>query len=196
MLYRLYPDSCRRLCYAWKDISFEGYQKRICGACGRVVAEMTFNGMQHALLMEGGKEYPDFLSFTGAGKQLFLLSDRAVECLRENEITGFSNVEPVTVCDKKGENLTDAPRYWHLEITGCVDLEFSAMQLKKRRICPSCGQFDWNRQRIPALVLDESSWDGSDLCRISCIPGFTVCSDKFRATVLENALTGFAFSEE
>ena len=193
MLYRLSPDSDRRFRYAWKDLSFAGYQKQVCAGCGRTVAERIFSSDRHSLILEGGKEFPDFLAFTGAGKQLFLLSDQAMECLHENKITGFSVVEPVTVCDERGNPVPGAPAYQHLEITGYAELDFSAMQLKKKRFCPFCGQFDWNRQRIPALIPDEASWDGSDLCRIGSMPGFMICSDRFKSVVLNNGLMGFCF---
>jgi hypothetical protein len=69
------------------------------------------------------------------------------------------------------------------------------MQLKKKRVCPSCGQFEWNRQRLPAMILNVSSWDGSDICRLASIPGFIVCTDKFKTIVQNNQLKGFSFEQ-
>lgn len=195
MRYLLKPDNGRKYKYAWKDASFLGYEKTICSQCGRTVTVPTFNREAHCLILEGGIEFPDYLAFTGAGKRFFLLSERALHCLREGKISGISGGEPVKACMQNGDPIDDAPKYVHLEITGQADLDHAAMQLKKKRACPACGQFEWNRQRLPAMILNTSAWDGSDICRLASIPGFIVCTDKFKAIVQNNQLKGFSFEQ-
>lgn len=140
-------------------------------------------GMSTVLFLEGGKMYPDYLAFTGAGEQLFLLSERAVPVFEENGISGFSGKWEVTV--------SDGPRYFAMEIGGSVELDFAAMHLKKKNLCSRCGQYNWNRQRMEPVILDEASWDGSDICRVKSLPGLFACSRRFAQIVKDHGLTGF-----
>ena len=74
---------------------------------------------------------------------------------------------------------------YSVNITGSIDFDLKAMALKKKNRCPSCGQFDWSRQRLYLIktVFDMNTWDGSDLCRIDSFPGFIVCTEKVKGVI-------------
>ena len=156
---------------------------------------MRYKAKEHRLILEGGKRYPDYLQFCGAGEPLVLLSQRAVDVFKQNAITGFSYKEAVLVCDEEGEPLPDATQYFAMEVRGRAEPDFGAMHLKRKHCCPQCGQFSWNRQRLEPLILDRDFWDGSDICRIESVPGYCICSERFQKLVEENGLTGFSFWE-
>lgn len=183
MLRLLQPDTNRKYRYAWKDESFLGFGQRVCSHCGRMISESRYTGDVRWLALEGGKTYPDCLAFTGAGERLFILSESAVRIFEDCGITGFSGKREVLV--------SDGPQYFAMEISGRVELDYVAMQLKKKKLCPECGQFDWNRQRMAPVILDEGSWDGCDICRVKSLPGFFSCSERFAEIVKEYKLTGF-----
>lgn len=192
IMYMVRPDGTCRFFYAWKDMSFYGYGQLVCPACGRMMPSFLYNEQSRSLLLEGGKEFPDLLAFTGAGEPLFLLSGYASEVLEKEKITGISGKKEVKICLEDGR---EAPRYFAMEIMGSIDLHFLEMRLKKKKLCHRCGQFQWNRQRIEPIVLSRDSWDGSDLCRVKSLPGFVVCSDRFAETVRKNKLRGFCLTE-
>jgi len=183
MLLLLQPDTNRKYRYAWKDESFLGFEQRVCVQCGRTVTEMRYDEGVHRLALEGGTVYPDYLAFTGSGERLFLLTERAVIALEESGITGFSGKREVLVLD--------GPKYFAMDICGSVELDFAAMHLKKKMLCPECGQFRWNRQRLEPVILDESTWDGADICRVKSMPGFCACTQQFADMVKKYKLTGF-----
>ena len=191
--YKLEDPSPRSYQYAVADTAFAGFERTICPACGRELASARFEG-PHCLIAEGGPRYPDQLPFCGAGGPMLILSRRAVEIFRENGISGIGEVRPVQV-RKAGQTPLpgSAPDYCLVTVSGKVELDLEAMCLKKKRLCPSCGSFDWNRQRMPKLCVDERIWDGSSLCRAVSIPGYLICTEELVALVKKYRLKGFSF---
>lgn len=192
-MYLLAYDRQSKYKYAYKDAAFEDFERSVCPVCDRVVVSMQYKSERHQFILEGGKKYPDCLQFTGVGKQMLLLSEKSLAIFEQNEISGIGYKTAVDVCDETLQPLTDAPKYYGTEILGKIELDLSGMNLKKKRFCVQCCQFEWNRHRMEPLRLDVNSWDGSDVCRVTSIPGYTVCSSKFMDVVNRNGLTGFSF---
>ena len=196
MFYLLQAPSERSYQYAYKDQSFMTFQRSECEDCGRMTAEREFNG-PHCLIAEGGARWPDYLPFHGAGAPLFVVSERAAQVFRDNKLSGITEFTPIQVRKEKDGELIplpeNAPPYVLIPISGKIDLHFQKMCLKKKRVCKTCGGFDWNRQRMHPLYVDEHTWDGSDLCRIESLPGQIVCTEKFVFLVKEKKLKGFVF---
>ena len=141
----------------------------------------------------GGSKYPDHLEFTGAGGAPLLLSRRAADAFRENGITGIEETVPVQTVRESGPLPEGAPEYVLARVRGRIELDLPKMGLKKKKLCRVCGGFEWNRQRLSPLLLDASTWDGSDLCRIDSIPGYVICTDRVVALVKKQKLKGFSF---
>ena len=186
--YKLESYDERSFCYAYEDSSVKGIQKSDCDVCGRTVSSWRFEG-PHKLLLEGKQIYPDRLLFCGAGGPMLILSEHAVDTLQEKGITGMEAWQPIAAT----YNDQEAPPYLLIQTCGTIALDYKRMGLKKKKVCNACGSFEWNRQRLSPLFLDESTWDGSDLCRVSDIPGYLICSERFVQTVKETRLTGFSF---
>lgn len=196
MFYKLQDANLRTYQYAFMDLSFKGYTKATCDDCGRENVITEFVG-PHRLAAEGGPRYPDYLPFSGVGGPMLILSERALAVLQENGITGIGTAEPVSVVriiNGTEVPLPDtAPAYYLVTITGTIDLDIPKMCLKKKRVCRTCGGFEWSRQRMPKMLLDSSTWDSSDFCRIASILGYVICSDKIVSLVKTHRLKGFAF---
>lgn len=193
LLYIIQSDASRSNKYAFKDLSFQGYKECICESCGRHISIEQYDGECRELLLEGGKRYPDLLQFCGAGKRLFVVSETMMTLFIQRGVTGYCSVDPVLIRDTTRTRSITAyspNKYYSLIISGEVDLDFRAMELRKKRMCKDCKQFDWNKKRFPAIVVDESSWDGSDLCIISSLPGYYVCSPKVASIIEEAKLSG------
>lgn len=178
--------------YACRNAALGPLAQRPCSACGRTLSEWTFAG-PHRLILEGGPGYPDRLEFTGAGGPLFLLSGRAAAVFAENGITGITDTAPVRTEREDGDLPEAAPGYLLTRIGGRIDLDLLKMCLKKKRRCPVCGGFEWNRQRFHPLYLDKSTWDGSDICRVTSIPGYVVCTAGVVELIKTQKLRGFCF---
>ena len=197
MLYWLDFDTDKKYLYAYKDQSLEGYNRVNCPSCNRIIASERYVENQHHLLLEGGRVYPDYLQFSGAGKRLFLLSEKSLTLFRQHDITGFEEYEQVKVEInkefKKNINLDVLPRYYSIKISGEIHVDLHAMHLKRKKVCPYCQQFSWSRQRLGPIIVDLNSWDGSDICMLKEFPGFKICSEKVVQIVNSNGLTGFEF---
>lgn len=188
----------RKYCYAPKNLAFGGYSFSKCPSCGRQIAEEQPKTQQDAFVIEGGKEYPDFLYYGGAGLY-FLISDKVKRTFEENGVTGYDDPIQVPVYRLHKNELTEDPHdYYLLNINGSIDFDLKAMSLKKKNVCAACGQFDWSRQRLSIIktVFDMDTWDKSDLCRIASFPGYVVCSDKVNSIVEENGFAGVVFQSE
>lgn len=197
MLFWVEQSPKKELLYAYEDLSFVDFERSVCSSCGRTIGRPQFRSETPHFLLEGGNQYPDCLWFTGAGRQPFLISERTLNLCERYCISGYSGYCPVTV-----EYVGNAPidtqplDYYALDIAGKVELDFAKMCLKKKRKCETCGQFDWNRQRLSPMFIDNTTWDGSDLCALITFPGYKICTDRMKALAEEHKLTGFSFKAE
>lgn len=190
--------SDKKYCYAQRNLAFTGYTSKVCPMCGRNIIIPNATLQKNEFIIEGGQSYPDFLDYRGAGTY-FLISQNALQLFVENKITGFDHYEKVSIL-READITPDIDKrvYFMLSINGTIDFNLKAMTLKKKRLCLSCNQYDWNIQRLSMLktVLNIDTWDGTDLCRINSFPGFIVCSDRLKNLVEEHKLTGLRFSDE
>lgn len=199
MLFRLTHDSKSKYTYVYRNKSLLGLKKSICDACGRSIVVTEYSAGDRELVLDRGKEYPDYLQYCDAGNGYFLLSHHAIEVLLSNCISGIYKTERVLLIEQESYNKSVShsviPVYENTRISGRAELHFEQMFLKKKNYCSLCGQFEWNRKRIPPLVISSHSWDGSDLCIVTSMPGEIVCSKKFVEIVRKNKLSGFSFEE-
>ena len=183
--------------YAYEDVTLKGYDRSTCAQCGRTVATPQYSDDVPRLILEGGSVYPDYLQFCGAGKQMFLVSEKVLNLFDENKDSGYSEPQPIfaeTISLKKCA--MPIPNYYSLRITGRIDLDTAAMHLKKKKTCPKCNQFEWSRMRLEPLLPDPATWDGSDLCLLSSIPGYRLCTDRVKKLIVKQKLTGFSFKAQ
>lgn len=184
--YLLEAPSERAYAYAFKDTSLLGLQTDLCDFCGRKRSRWETSG-PHCFLLEGGPRFPDRLPYCGAGGSWFLLGEQAAAAFAEAGITGIVETTPVQTLPA-----TD-PGYVLARIGGRIELDLAKMCLKKKKLCPVCGGFEWNRQRLYPLFLDENTWDGSDICRVRSIPGYIICTNRVVALIKRRGLKGFCF---
>lgn len=197
MLYRMDHLGTGIYRYAYKDHSFSGWERHACPACGRAVSRPVYTGPQRILALEGGKKYPDLLQFCGAGDALVVLSERALTAFLEEGILGAVEYRPVAVVRSEAcsHPVDDAPGYYEIDIAGTVDLDYAAMSnLRKKRVCPACGQFEWSRQRLGKRIPDLQTWSGHDLCRLAGLPGIVFCSEKVKGVIRKYQLTNFSLT--
>lgn len=188
----------KKYCYATKNSAFEGYIFDKCPSCGRTVATSIPKKQNDAFIVVGGKEYPDFLQFGGPGLY-FVFSDKVLNAFEKYNVTGYDQAVEVPIYRQQKDALCKQPfRYYMVNITGIVDFDLKAMSLKRKNLCSHCGQFDWNRQRLSIIktVLDMTTWNGSDLCRIDSFPGIIVCTEKIKRIAEEHQFKGITFLDE
>ena len=194
--YKLEAPGEGRYQYACKDMALISLKQEPCPVCGRRSGSWEYSG-PHRMVLEGGAGYPDRLPFTGAGGSPLILSSKAVQVFQEQGITGIARLTPIQTLREREGGLVPlpeaAPEYLLAELDGTIELDLEKMCLKKKRLCSSCGGFDWNRQRLHPLYVDEKSWNGRDLCRVASIPGYIVCTKRVVELVRKQKLRGFAF---
>ena len=187
-----------KYCYAVENLSFVGYKREECSTCKRqIVKEKIYEG-EDAFLIDGAKKFPDFMQSCGAGTY-FIVSERVMNVLRENNVSGFDEAKKVPLYRSRYRKLIKQEQeYYIINITGSIDLNLKAMALKRKHICPECGSFDWSRQRLYIFdsVFDMNTWDGSDICRIKSFPGYVMISDKLKEIFEEHKFTGATYKKE
>ncbi len=196
MFYDIRMQGLEKNIYAWSIPSYGGIKSEICEVCGRKIQSSIYLDTPIRFGLTGGRIFTDFLELTFCMHEHFLLSERAVEIFLKEKISGIGVISPIAfeIDRKRWGNRPEPPMpYYDIEISGRVDFDLKEMRLKKKRYCPQCKQFEWNRQRLYPLYLDESTWDGGDICRISSMPGKPVCSEHFQEVVTKYQMSGVVF---
>ena len=197
--YEITHSTNNRLCYASTDISFIGYIRGVCPSCGRNIFTTEYTKERYHLLVAGGKSFPDWLQYCGAGELPIILSEQAIDILQKEVITGFS-IKCEANLYRKNKNdeivkVTDCSKYYIINITGKIDYDYSAMFLKRKKQCSQCNQFSLNRERLYPVYLNDNLWDGSDLCSLLTFPRQLYCTDHFVQVIKKYKLSGFEFLE-
>lgn len=201
-LFELHCLGERKFRYAVSDGTFLRYDYTSCPDCGRSVATPVCSGDARFFYLSGGKQYPDLLPFNGAGTtkdggRFVIISEKAKNAFECEGITGYSNCTKVSVVpDQRGTDYDteDAPNYYLIDIDGRIDLDFAKMNnLRRKKYCQTCGQFEWSQQRMHRRFVDVETWSQNDLCRIKSLPGFVVCSEKVMDAAEKYKLTNFEF---
>lgn len=187
-----------KYCYAVNNLAFVGLKEEKCPHCGcQDATQLVFQG-DDALLIDGAKSYPDCMLYGSVGLS-FIVSERVMEVLRQENITGYDEAKKVSLYRSRyGKLVKQDPNYYMINITGSIDLDLKAMSLKKKNVCPMCGSFKWSRQRLYTIdsVFDMSTWDGSDICRIKSFPGYIMISDRLKEIFEKHKFTGASFKKE
>ena len=183
--------------YAYKDMSLERINQKICTNCFQNTNTPIYNGSIHSLVLDGGDILPDHLNFCGAGGLRLVISKETKDIFEKSNISGISEYELVNALRNTKQNslspLNGIKQYYLAHIQGKIEIDFKAMKLKKKKYCPICGRFQWNRQRLEPIFLDLNSWDKCDVCVIESMPTRIVLSKHVFDVVKENGLCGFEF---
>jgi hypothetical protein len=151
---------------------------RRCNACGRgPFFAGGYPSLPLGIGVEGGTKYPDVL---GCGSYpLLIVSQAMVDDWRGGGVTGYE-LFPVTVVAAKGPRIREQgpPPYYHVRVTGRCRLDLKAMGMRVTSTCRACG----SREYVPVVargcVIDERTWDGSDLFVSDLSPAITFCTQK------------------
>lgn len=201
MLYSLSTYNSSKLGYLIYSWDYYDKIETKCKTCGRVKTDISIKYWPPKFALEGGAEYPDLLSFVTpfADKCGVILSEKALKAFQSAEISGF-HTNLIEVLDNpknlKKEFPPHMPIYYYCCVTGNIALDYTTMHYRKKNMCPECGQYTWSRQRIGESALDLSTWDQSDLCKLTDYPNVYICTQRVVDVVKQNNLKGFSIASE
>ena len=201
MLYGLFPYCTNRLSYLRCSMDFYDKKETKCDTCGRTVTDIQLKYWPPKFVLNGGKRYPDWLHFVSPfdDKCGMILSEKALYAFQSEKVSGFV-AEPVTIADNpkntKNESLTNIPDYYYVYVKGSISLDYQKMHYRKKNVCCDCGQYTWSRQKIGESVLDYSTWDRSDICKLIDYPNCFVCTQKVIDVIKKYGLKGFSMLAE
>jgi hypothetical protein len=123
----------------------------------------------------------------GAGFELVISTD-AERHLREDKISCFSSIDPVEMVPATTRNYVAArPR---VTVTR-LDEQRSHLRWRRPPTCDTCRL--GVREAVDHVVIDLSTWDGSDIFMASGFFGAKIASQKFVDSVHRHGLTNFKF---
>jgi hypothetical protein len=116
----------------------------------------------------------------------WILNDRAVEILRDNNITGFET-RPVEVCNKELSY-----HFWELIVKGNGGEAHPDSGIYLKEECPYCNLKVYSAYEN-GIIINVDNWDKSDIFTITGYPGRVIVTEKVKILVEENRLTGMQF---
>ena len=201
MLYGFDINNSCKYGYLTYPLDYYDIKKAECETCGRTKQDVYLKYWPPKFALEGGKKHPDFLNVVTpfVDKCGMLISEKALKTFQSENISGFF-AEPITVLDNpknlKAEGSAQIPSYYYCYITGNISLDYLTMHYRKKNICLECGQYTWSRQKIGESALDYSTWDGSDICKLTDYPNKFVCTQRVVDVIKQNKLKGGALRSD
>jgi hypothetical protein len=117
-----------------------------------------------------------------------LIQDRALKLFQERGFTGFQ-VKPARARFKRAET-GQAPTLWELVVTGWAGMAPAESGIRVKQRCPACGHTTYTGCAVPARLIDESQWDGSDFFIVCPLPKFKFVTSRVAESIREAELTG------
>ena len=204
MFYCLSSYNSGRFCYVTYPWDYYDTKETKCDSCGRTIQNIQLNYWPPRFSLEGAKKYPDLLIVVTPfeNKCGMIISEKALQVFQTENISGFF-AEPIEVCDNpknaksaKSAIALDVPNYYYIYINGNISLDYQKMHYRKKNVCNECGQYTWSRQKIGESALDYSTWDQSDICKLTDYPNIFVCTQRVIDAIKQNKLKGFAKASE
>ena len=123
-----------------------------------------------------------------------VITDRALEALRQAGLTGFQ-VRPTRVEGvPEGVKRSDLPKLWEFVVTGEGGSADKAAGIVELSRCQGCGLARYSAFEHGILV-DEHSYDGSDFFTVSEYPKYVLVSHRAKEAIEKFRLTNVAFVE-
>lgn len=134
--------------------------------------------------------------FCGDVHDFFYVSKKTKEVFENAKITGIS-FERVQAFHQKRKELHPLELECYRMIVDTekeVELDYKAMHLKRKNVCPICDSFTLSRHRIFETMLKEETISDKDIIRVQHYRKF-ICTQKVVDTIRDNKLKGFEIKE-
>ena len=178
-----------------EDVEYDESQTPRCPKCHAPIAGMKWVGDKKVSITK--KPLPDFLYIYGGAALPFLVSEKAMNCLLENGITGIEKYEPInSFFIKKAEKTLN---YYDLSITRLdlpIDHEKSQINygtVHPEQICELCNPKGCTKDFIFSLHLKNESAPECDIFHIYEMGSTAFLSERFIKVVEDNKLTGLSY---
>lgn len=158
-----------------------------CTACGRFLGMRRWMAPRHAQVVVHGKRPGDF-AFASSSE--FLVSEAAMSTIRDEELTGFNDVEEVEISSTLRAEAAPPGRYFYVEVIqqgADLDAERSEVERTAAPECDSC--LSDGIASIRGFAIDSSTWSGADIFVPRGLPGVVVVSEAFRRVAEEHGFS-------
>ncbi len=162
-------------------------------------------GINHYIVPKGTPvlfEYPDVNKIAdgilcGDAHDFFYVSKKTKEVFENANITGIS-FERVQAFHEKRKELHPLDFECYLMIVDTekeVELDYKAMHLKRKNVCPICDSGRLSRHRIFETIIKRETLSNKDIIRVKHHKSKFICTQKVVDTIRDNKLKGFEIKE-
>jgi hypothetical protein len=165
------PDGyyAEEACLAYMEPEYDFTPRELCPKCGKTLNSGYWLRPRHIVLTN--RRIPDFLYVWGTSVD-FLLSERALEVIREAGLTGIKNVEPIDSARflRKAKKEVAIPQYYHFEVERSMiqlDREHSRIKygstVHEDWICPLCDPVGRTKDFLYGVNFHMDAYEGYDI---------------------------------
>jgi hypothetical protein len=123
-----------------------------------------------------------------------VITDHALQVLRRARLTGFV-VKPVKIEATSVEiKISSLPKLWEFLVTGRGGPAHKDSGIKQLFSCSGCGLVKYSAFRN-GLVVNRSTYDGSDLFAVTEYPKHILVSEHAKSVIEKNEMTNVSFVE-
>ena len=124
----------------------------------------------------------------------FVITDHALEVLRQAGLTGFEVKNLVICSNPRIKNQREIPKLWEFVVTGKAGNAHPDSGIVVKWKCDACGIIRYSAYEH-GLIVDETNYDGSDFCTITEYPKHVLVSERAKTIIEQNGLTNAQFIE-
>lgn len=121
-----------------------------------------------------------------------VISDHARQVLQSAKLTGYDLRPAEVLMTPARVSRAALPRLWELVVVGKGGPAHKDSGIAKLRDCSECGLIEYSAFRN-GIVVDPSTYDGSDFFTVVEYPKYILVSERAKATIEGNRLTNATF---
>lgn len=190
-----YPRKTAKYAEAYPIDCNLDYDKTMrCPLCGHYVSSAYWTSPREVVLTS--RKVPDFL-YDYSGSSPFVISDRAVQVLKEAGITGIVNAEEIDHVrfQRKSKKEDVIPRYFYIDLARSritINHEKSVIRYGRSKYeytCELCRQIPYTYDFTRHLSFNMDVYEGYDIFQIYEMGNAVFVSQRFMDVCNENHLT-------
>ena len=137
---------------------------------------------------------PEILDFSLTFLSDIVITDRALQILRDEQLKGFE-VKPARITTHPaGLDMKELPTLWEFLVTGWGGMASEKSGITLEKSCPACRHMEYAGLSNPKTLLSQREWDGSDFFFIWPMPRYCFVAEHAIEIIERRQLTGVRFT--
>ena len=122
-----------------------------------------------------------------------VVTDRVIQVLRKEGLTGFETKPTTIVSTLKAVDVQKLPKFWEFIVTGTGGHAHPDSGIRLKWECKACATERYSAYEH-GIIVDETKWDGTDFFSVVEYPKYILITERAKKVIEDHNLTNVKFT--